>query len=72
MPRVTLRVDRLLLGLCETAVKKQVEPRLHGVPLWESGLGEVVAAVVEESSIPKKEFSMLDVARAAGVIRRAV
>jgi hypothetical protein len=70
MPRVTVRVDRLVVGLCEAVVKREVEPRLHNVPLWNSGFGEVVAAVVEESRVPKKEFSILDLARAAGVLRR--
>lgn len=68
------RIDGVLLNvlavhLAERATKRYLEPRV-GVPLWDNGLGEIIETAVEESSIPKRPITAVDLARAAGILKR--
>lgn len=73
MPEVTKgprgRLDVLAVRLAEHVTKRHLEPRI-GVPLWDNGLGEIVETAVEESSIPKRPVTAVDLARAAGILKR--
>ena len=70
MARLTVRPDQLVTGLAEALVKKQIEPRVRNAPLWDAGIGEVIQTAVDESGISKKEFSLVDLARSAGILKR--
>jgi hypothetical protein len=70
MPKVTIQPDHLVVGLAEAVVRKQLEPRLKNVPLWDAGLGEVIETAVSEAGISTKPLSMVDLARAAGILKR--
>jgi hypothetical protein len=68
--KLTVRADRLLLGLAESVVRKEVEPRLRNAPLWDAGIGDVVETAIQEGGVSSKELSMVDLARAAGILKR--
>ena len=68
--QITVRPDRILMGLAESLVRQQIEPRLRNAPLWDAGLGAVIRTAIEEGGISSKEFSAVDLARAAGLLKR--
>jgi hypothetical protein len=65
-----LRVDRFLSRLAEGVVRGAVEPRVKNLPLWDSGLGEVVDAFIAERGVPARPITAVDVARRLGILQR--
>lgn len=70
MPPISVRVDKLLLGLAEHTVKKGIEPRLGNAPLWEGGLGAVIETALNEGGVSSQELTMVDLARKVGILKR--
>ena len=66
---VSVNIKRGLVGLVNTCVDRLKQ---KGIPhILADGLGDVLVTGVRESStIPDREISMTDVARAAGVLKR--
>jgi hypothetical protein len=64
-----VRIDLLLSRLAEGVVRGAIEPRLRNVPLWDSGLGEVVNMAIQER-VPLAPVTAVDVARRLGILRR--
>ena len=61
------RVDALLLD-CAGAVCKAIEPKINGLPIWEAGGRDVLAAKLKEMGVPDKPVSMVDIARGLGIL----
>jgi hypothetical protein len=66
---VSVNIKRGLVGLVNACVDRLKQ---KGIPhILADGLGDVLVTGVRESStIPDREISMTDVARAAGVLKR--
>ena len=68
MDEMTGRADLALVRAGEYLVKKKLEPRV-GLPLWDAGLNELVSRFVNERlKVPSTPVSMVDVARAVGIL----
>ena len=64
------RLDIACLRTAELLFKRYVEPVCGGIPLWDKGLGSVVEQMILDAGVPSKPLTAVDVARAAGLLRR--
>ena len=64
------RLDIACLRTAELLFKRYVEPVCGGIPLWDKGLGSVVEQMILDAGVPSKPLTAVDLARAAGVLRR--
>jgi hypothetical protein len=64
------RLDIACLRTAELLFKRYVEPACGGIPLWDKGLGSVVEQMILDAGVPSKPLTAVDVARAAGLLRR--
>lgn len=63
-----IRLDLLLAECVGEVVKRCVEPRCQNLPIWEGGGREVALAKLKEMGVTDKPLTMVDVARAAGIL----
>ena len=66
---VGIHFDRLAVCLAEVACRKLIEPRLNNLPVWDGGLGAIVETAVRENGIRSEAFTVIDFARAVGMLR---
>jgi hypothetical protein len=68
-PAPGVRLDVLLERVAEGVVRGALEPRVRNLPLWDLGLGEVIATAIKESRIPSEPITAVHVARRLGILR---
>jgi hypothetical protein len=65
------RMDVAIVRGAELLFRRHVETAV-GLPLWEYGMGDVVErVVVERLKVPSRPITLVDVARALGVLPAA-
>jgi hypothetical protein len=68
MPPIKIRPDHLLQAVIETGIRKTQHPILEG--FWDGGLRDVVRVAIEEAGVCSEELSAVDLARAAGILKK--
>ena len=63
------RLDELVLAVLERLTQRYIEP-VVGVPVWTPGVAELARELIAEAGIPARPVTPLEVAQAAGVVRR--
>ena len=68
-PAVTFDIHGSLRNLGEMLVRRRVEPALGGRKIWDRGMSDVVDTALAESGM-RKSFTLVDVARELGLLKR--